>query len=120
MAAFCLGSCLSTSDELDLDKDISLDMQIAPGGLSIPLGSLDTLFLDSLIKIDDEDAMLKKLPDVIRSLFAVLTKSFVTFIDSPALSTKVNLYMLCRLWNVAGLVSMVPSVALVTFTFAMA
>ena len=55
VAAFCLGSCLSTSDELDLDKDISLDMQIAPGGLSIPLGSLDTLFLDSLIKIDDED-----------------------------------------------------------------
>ena len=63
VAAFCLGSCLSTSDELDLDKDISLDMQIAPGGLSIPLGSLDTLFLDSLIKIDDEEAMLKKLPD---------------------------------------------------------
>ena len=39
IAAFCLGSCLTTSDELNLDKEISLDMQIGRGGISIPLGS---------------------------------------------------------------------------------
>ena len=63
LAAFGLGSCLTTTNELDLNKEISLDMQIGPGGLSIPLGSLDTLFLDSLIKIDGDDSMLKKLDD---------------------------------------------------------
>lgn len=63
IAAFCLGSCLNFTDDLDLNKEISLDMQIGPGGLSIPLGSLDTIFLDSLIKIDGDDGMLKKLPD---------------------------------------------------------
>lgn len=63
VAAFGLGSCLTTTNELDLDKEISLDMQIGPGGLSIPLGSLDTLFLDSLIKVDGDDSMLKKLDD---------------------------------------------------------
>lgn len=61
IAALCLGSCLQTSDELDLDKEISLDMQIGPGGLTIPLGSLDTLYLDSLIKIDGDDSMLDTL-----------------------------------------------------------
>ena len=63
IAAFGLGSCLTTTNELDLNKEISLDMQIGPGGLSIPLGSLDTLYLDSLIKIDGDDSMLKKLDD---------------------------------------------------------
>ena len=52
VAAFCLGSCLTMTNELDLDKEISLDMQIGPGGLSIPLGSLSRIYLDSLIKID--------------------------------------------------------------------
>ena len=61
IAAFCLGSCLSMSDELDLNKDISLDMQIGPGGLSIPLGSLDTLYLDSLIKVDGDNSVLDTL-----------------------------------------------------------
>lgn len=61
IAAFCLGSCLSVSDELDLNKEISLDMQIGPGGLSIPLGSLDTLFLDSLIKVDGDNSILDTL-----------------------------------------------------------
>ncbi|MBO7111201.1 MAG: hypothetical protein J6W18_04560 [Bacteroidaceae bacterium] len=61
IAAFCLGSCLSVSDELDLNKEISLDMQIGPGGLSIPLGSLDTLYLDSLIKVDGDNSVLDTL-----------------------------------------------------------
>ena len=61
IAAFCLGSCLSISDELDLNKEISLDMQIGPGGLSIPLGSLDTLYLDSLIKVDGDNSILDTL-----------------------------------------------------------
>ena len=63
IAAFCLGSCLTFTDELDLNKEISLDMQIGPGGLSIPLGGLDTIYLDSLIKIDGDEGMLKRLPD---------------------------------------------------------
>ena len=61
IAAFCLGSCLSVSDELDLNKEVSLDMQIGPGGLSIPLGSLDTLYLDSLIKVDGDNSVLDTL-----------------------------------------------------------
>lgn len=61
IAAFCLGSCLQFTDELSLDKEISLDMQIGPGGLSIPLGSLDTIYLDSLIKIDGDNSMLDTL-----------------------------------------------------------
>ena len=63
IAAFCLGSCLKTTNELDLDKEISLDMQIGPGGLTIPLGSLDTLYLDSLIKVDGDESVLDTLYD---------------------------------------------------------
>lgn len=63
IAAFCLGSCISRTDELDLNKDISLDMQIGPKGLFIPLGSLDTLYLDSLIKVDGDDSALDALDD---------------------------------------------------------
>lgn len=61
IAALCLGSCIQRTDELDLNKEISLDMQIGPGGLTIPLGSLDTLYLDSLIKLDGDDSMLDTL-----------------------------------------------------------
>ena len=61
IAAFCLGACITTSDELDLNKEISLDMQIGPGGLYIPLGSLDTLYLDSLIKLDGDNSVLDTL-----------------------------------------------------------
>ena len=61
IAAFCLGSCLSTTDELDLDREISLDMQIGPSGLSIPLGSLSRIYLDSLIKIDGDNSILDTL-----------------------------------------------------------
>ena len=60
-AAFCLGSCLTMTNELDLDKEISLDMQIGPGGLSIPLGSLSRIYLDSLIKIDGDESILDTL-----------------------------------------------------------
>lgn len=61
IAAFCLGSCLTFTDDLDLNKEISLDMQIGPGGLTIPLGSLDTIYLDSLIKLDGDNSMLDTL-----------------------------------------------------------
>ena len=61
IAAFCLGSCLTTSDELNLDKEISLDMQIGRGGISIPLGSIDTLYVDSLIKVDGDNSSLDTL-----------------------------------------------------------
>ena len=60
-AAFCLGSCISMTDELDLNKDISLDMQIGPGGLTIPLGSLSRIYLDSLIKVDGDNSVLDTL-----------------------------------------------------------
>lgn len=59
--ALCLGSCISTTGELDLNKGVRLDMQIGPGGLYIPLGSLDTLFLDSLIKVDGDNSILDTL-----------------------------------------------------------
>lgn len=59
--ALCLGSCISTTGELDLSKGVRLDMQIGPGGLYIPLGSLDTLFLDSLIKVDGDNSILDTL-----------------------------------------------------------
>ena len=50
-AAFCLGSCISVTDELDLDKKISLDVQVAPGGLSIPVGSLKEIHSSRLMVI---------------------------------------------------------------------
>ncbi len=57
-----LHSCKLT-DELDLDKDIMLDMRIAAGGLSFPFGDLDKMYLDSLLKIedDDPDAVIQKI-----------------------------------------------------------
>ena len=56
IAAFCLSSCISTSNDIDLNKDISLDVQIGRGGLSIPVGSLSKIYLDSLIKTDGDDS----------------------------------------------------------------
>lgn len=57
-AALGLGSCISTSEELDLDKKkLSLDMRIAPDGLKIPVGSLSKIYIDSLIKINDDSAL---------------------------------------------------------------
>ncbi|MBO7114630.1 MAG: hypothetical protein J6V95_05615 [Bacteroidaceae bacterium] len=61
IAAFCLGSCISTSDEIDLNKDISLDVQIGRGGISVPIGSLSKIYLDSLIKSEGDDALLDTL-----------------------------------------------------------
>lgn len=61
IAAFCLSSCISTSNDIDLNKDISLDVQIGRGGLSIPVGSLSKIYLDSLIKTDGDDSVLDTL-----------------------------------------------------------
>lgn len=46
-------SCVSLTDELDLDKDLSLEVQLAPDGMTVPLGSLDRIYIDSLLKIQD-------------------------------------------------------------------
>ena len=56
--AFFMVSCIQMTDELDLNKEISLDMEIGHGGLSIPIGSLSKIYLDSLIKIDGDDSVL--------------------------------------------------------------
>lgn len=53
IAASGLGSCVTTTDEYDSLKDLSLDMKIAPDGMSIPLGSLAKIRLDSLIKVKE-------------------------------------------------------------------
>ena len=78
IAAFCLGSCLTFTDELDMDKEISLDMQIGPGGLFIPIGSLDTIFLDSLIKVDGDQSLLDTLDG---GLFGFTMKDSISKID---------------------------------------
>ena len=78
IAAFCLGSCLTFTDELDLNKEISLDMQIGPGGLFIPLGGLDTLYLDSLIKVDGDESLLDTLDG---GLFGFTMKDSISKID---------------------------------------
>lgn len=63
LVAFCLNSCVETAD-IDLSKEIKKDFQLAPGGLSIPLGTFAKVTLDSLLNLpDDPDAVLKKLKD---------------------------------------------------------
>lgn len=59
--ALLLGSCIQFTDELDLNNKVSLDMKIGPGGLSIPIGSLSKIYLDSLIKVGDDDSALDTL-----------------------------------------------------------
>lgn len=61
--ASVLSSCVSKTDELDLDKKLRLDMSVASEGLSVPLGSLEKIYIDSIIPIDedDPDATLKRL-----------------------------------------------------------
>jgi len=58
-AASCLCSCITTSNELDLDKKISLDMQIGNEGEgpTIPLGNLKKIYIDSLIKTGDASSL---------------------------------------------------------------
>ena len=56
--AFFMASCIQMTDELDLNKEISLDMEIGHGGLSIPIGSLSKIYLDSLIKTDGDESVL--------------------------------------------------------------
>ena len=62
VAALCLGSCVTLSDdELDLDKKLSLDMQIGRNGLTIPVGNLSKIYLDSLIKVGGDNSALDTL-----------------------------------------------------------
>ena len=51
------------TDELDLDKEISYDMHIAPDGFSIPIGNLDRIYIDSLIKTNEDGSALVILPN---------------------------------------------------------
>lgn len=63
VCATCLfASCITQSDELDLNKEIRLDMKIAPNGLKFPLGGLEKIYLDSLIKVD-EGSIISKTDD---------------------------------------------------------
>lgn len=58
-AVSCLCSCITTSNELDLDKKISLDMQIGNEGEgpTVPLGNLKKIYIDSLIKTGDASSL---------------------------------------------------------------
>lgn len=62
IAAFSFGSCVTVTDDYESLEDISLDMEIAPDGLSVPLGSLAKIRLDSLIKIT-EDGLFQLMDD---------------------------------------------------------
>lgn len=62
LASAGLNSCITKSDELDLNKDISLDMQIGAGGVSVPIGSLSKIYVDSLLKVGDGEIDLDTLP----------------------------------------------------------
>ncbi|MBO7260505.1 MAG: hypothetical protein J6U97_03325, partial [Bacteroidaceae bacterium] len=71
-----LTSCVSTTDELDLNKEIKLDMHIAQSGLSLPVGNLSKIYLDSLIQVDmdDPDALITKLDG---SLYGISIKDSI-------------------------------------------
>lgn len=58
-ATSCLCSCITGSNELDLDKKISLDMQIGNEGEgpAVPLGNLKRIYIDSLIKTGDASSL---------------------------------------------------------------
>lgn len=58
-----LCSCVQVTNDLDLDKDLLLDMRLAPDGIDIPVGTLDTIHVDSLLRVDydDPDALIKVL-----------------------------------------------------------
>lgn len=57
-----MASCISFGSDLDLDKDLRLDMHLGGDRLVIPLGNLDRITLDSVIDIDpdDPDAVIRK------------------------------------------------------------
>ncbi len=71
-----LVSCVSSTDELDLNKEVKLDMHLAPSGISLPLGNLSKIYLDSLIEVDvnDPDALIQKLDG---SLYGISLKDSV-------------------------------------------
>lgn len=64
LAAGFMQSCSETAD-IDLDKDIKKDIQLAPDGLSVPLGDFSRITLDSLFNLsdDDQDNVLRKRKD---------------------------------------------------------
>lgn len=54
-AAAIMTSCIQITDELDTSKGIKYDMQLAADGFAIPLGDMDTIFTDSIIKVEKDD-----------------------------------------------------------------
>ncbi len=52
-------SCVQVDDSLDLDRNLSLDMRLGGDGLCIPLGTLDTIWMDSLLQTDTDNAALR-------------------------------------------------------------
>lgn len=55
LSVSCILSCVTFDDSLDLEKDLSLDMRLGKGGLFIPVGTLDTIWTDSLFNPDNAD-----------------------------------------------------------------
>ena len=87
-AASFLGSCIQMTDELDLNKEISLDMQIGPGGLSIPIGSLSKIYLDSLIKIDGDESILDTIGN---GLFGITMDGSIDKVDVSIGDVTINI-----------------------------
>ena len=52
------GMCACVDDEYDLDKDISLEVGIGGKYFAIPLGSTDSIRVDSLLELDDESVFM--------------------------------------------------------------
>lgn len=86
-----LTSCISRTEEYDLNSEIRLDMHLAQSGLSIPLGNLSRIYLDSLIgvDVDDPDALIKKIDG---SLYGISLKDSVDdiIIDVDEISFEID------------------------------
>ncbi len=59
LAVLGTGSCVLVDDSLDFDKELSLDMRLGGDGLYVPVGTLDTVWMDSLLQIDTDNAALR-------------------------------------------------------------
>ncbi len=71
-------SCVEVSHSLDLDKELSLDIRLAPDGIDIPIGTLDTIHVDSLFRTDNED------PDAV---FRILEHDVLGYRDNAVLNS---------------------------------
>lgn len=69
-ATAALTSCVSRSDELDLSRELSLDVRLAEEPVNLPLGDFGKFYMDSLLKVDenDPDATIQVLSDGVYGL----------------------------------------------------